>query len=83
MPSGATVKDCENIQAAKACHVAIAEIASNGHDVDFRPRHSDETWSYKHAEVEAPEVEDVALILHTSGTIGRPKVVRYPKNRFR
>ena len=80
VPNGAMIENPEVIQTAKACHVAIAEIYWNGREIDFQLRHSDETWSLKHAEVENPDEEDVALILHTSGTTGKPKAVHYSKN---
>lgn len=79
VPNGATVKNGEVIQAAKVCNVAIAEIGWNGSEMVFELKHFDKTWSQMHVGVEEPEEDDVALILHTSGTTGKPKAVRSPK----
>lgn len=79
VPNGAIVENGQVIQAAKACNVAIAEIGWNGGEIVFQMRRFNETWSQKHAAVEEPKEEDVALILHTSGTTGKPKAVHCPK----
>lgn len=75
VPDGAMIENGEVIQAAKECHVAIAEIGWNGSEIAVQTKHFNKAWSQENAGIEDPDEDDVALILHTSGTTGRPKAV--------
>lgn len=75
VPKGAIADNGEAIKAARKCDVAIAEVYWNGSEVALEVGENDGLRDSKQAEVETPQPEDIALILHTSGTTGRPKAV--------
>lgn len=75
VPQGAQREDGEAIRAAKACGVRILEVFWNGYEIDFLSTYSNESnGRVKHA-LQRAEENDIALVLHTSGTTGRPKAV--------
>ncbi|KAF2686459.1 acetyl-CoA synthetase-like protein [Lentithecium fluviatile CBS 122367] len=75
VPSGAIRSHGEVIKAARKCNVAIAEVYWNGSEVVLDVGQDDGLRVKKRAGFYEPQPEDVALILHTSGTTGRPKAV--------
>ena len=75
VPKGAMAQNSEVIQASRKCQAAIAEIYWNGEDVILEMKESKGNRSQEHAKIMHPEEDDVALVLHTSGTTGRPKAV--------
>lgn len=74
VPKGAIAGNGEVVQAARKFQVAIAEIYWNGSEVAVEVGEQN-GLDRMPAYVEKPEPDDVALILHTSGTTGRPKAV--------
>ncbi|ORY09075.1 hypothetical protein BCR34DRAFT_616031 [Clohesyomyces aquaticus] len=75
VPSGSIGGGGEVIKAARKCNVAIAEIYWNGFEVILEVGETDGMRTKKRAGVHEAQPQDVALILHTSGTTGRPKAV--------
>ena len=72
---GAIAANGEAVRAARD-RCAIAEILWNGAEVVLdMGETADGLRIRRHAELQRPQEEDVALILHTSGTTGTPKAV--------
>lgn len=76
IPQGSIAKDDGAVRAARACAAGIAEIYWDGNEValDIGERGCLESREYW--DTETPEDDDIALILHTSGTTSRPKTLR-------
>jgi oxalate---CoA ligase len=76
VPQGAWAADAPSVRAAKKFNAAIAECYWDGRrgevvlDVKYLGKLQGKT-----ERILNPEADDVALILHTSGTTSRPKVV--------
>ena len=74
VPKGASKAHGEAIRAARG-HCAIAEIFWNGDEVVLDIFHSNGLHKQKATEIATANTEHISLILHTSGTTGRPKAV--------
>ena len=74
VPRGAFKAHGEAIRAASG-HCAIAEIFWNGDEVVLDILDSNGLHKRKATEIATANTEHVSLILHTSGTTGRPKAV--------
>ncbi|TVY42482.1 putative peroxisomal-coenzyme A synthetase, partial [Lachnellula subtilissima] len=73
VPQGAIAENGEAIRAAKKCNTEVAEVHWNGTEIENRLERDN---SYrKEAAVEKLNENDIALILHSSGTTGRPKAL--------
>lgn len=75
VPGGAIAENGEAVKAARACNTAIAEISWDWCEVTLPNIELGSLGSRAQISVNSPETQDVALVLHTSGTTGRPKAV--------
>jgi acyl-CoA synthetase (AMP-forming)/AMP-acid ligase II len=74
VPKGAYAKDAAAVRAARKYQAAIAECYYNGSEVVLDIKEAGKLAG-KSSSVLSAQPEDVALVLHTSGTTGRPKAV--------
>ncbi|KAH7401632.1 hypothetical protein BKA66DRAFT_508127 [Pyrenochaeta sp. MPI-SDFR-AT-0127] len=74
VPKGAFAKDAAAVRAARKYNAAIAECYYNGREVVLDVKETGKLAG-KSAPIESAQPDDVALVLHTSGTTGRPKAV--------
>ncbi|CAI6338241.1 unnamed protein product [Periconia digitata] len=74
VPKGAFAQDAAAVRAARKYNAAIAECYYNGKEVILDVKEAGKLAG-KSAPIEAAQPDDVALVLHTSGTTGRPKAV--------
>lgn len=76
VPKGAFSKNGPAIQAAGKYDAAIAECYWDGKEVVLDVKHPGKLARLQSQSVLTPQPDDIALVLHTSGTTGRPKAVR-------
>ncbi|OJD29412.1 peroxisomal-coenzyme a synthetase [Diplodia corticola] len=75
VPFGSLDANTEAVKAARARGVRVAEVSFNGGEIVFSaPTRTTAGGVSRLNQLEA-QPDDVALILHTSGTTGRPKAV--------
>ncbi|KAF1921954.1 hypothetical protein BDU57DRAFT_511042 [Ampelomyces quisqualis] len=74
VPQGAFAQDAAAVRAARKYNAAIAECYYNGKEVVLDVKETGKLAG-KSAPLETAQPDDVALVLHTSGTTGRPKAV--------
>ena len=75
VPQGAFKDDGAAVRAARKYKAAIAECYWNGHEVVLDVKDTGKLSGKGNRTVEKAQPDDVALVLHTSGTTGRPKAV--------
>ena len=75
LPKGAVAENGEAVRAALKCGSAIAEIHWDGAEIALEIKERGNLGNRKAVKTEKPVETDIALILHTSGTTGRPKAV--------
>ena len=78
VPEGAIAQDGEAIRAARRCGTAVAEINWDWLEIDLPKKDLKYLYRREPASLDLPTPTDTALILHTSGTTGRPKAVGFP-----
>ena len=75
VPKGAYAEDAAIVRAARKYKAAIAECYLDGQEVVLDVKELGKLQGKGNVKVERAEPDDVALVLHTSGTTGRPKAV--------
>ena len=75
VPQGALQEDEAAVRAARKYKAAIAECYWNGSEVVLDVKDHGKLAGKGNKPVETAQPEDTALVLHTSGTTGRPKAV--------
>lgn len=75
VPQGAYTQNGPAVRAASKFNAAIAECYWNGSEVVLDMKERGKLAGNIGVQVEQAQDDDVALVLHTSGTTGRPKAV--------
>jgi acyl-CoA synthetase (AMP-forming)/AMP-acid ligase II len=75
VPKGAFAQDAPAVRAARKYNAAIAECFWNGTEVVLDVKELGKLAGKGNQKIESAQPDDVALVLHTSGTTGRPKAV--------
>jgi acyl-CoA synthetase (AMP-forming)/AMP-acid ligase II len=75
VPKGAVAQDAPAVRAARKYNAAIAECFWNGTEVVLDIKELGKLAGKGNQKIESAQPDDVALVLHTSGTTGRPKAV--------
>ncbi|KAI9712517.1 MAG: hypothetical protein M1812_006826 [Candelaria pacifica] len=75
VPEGSVARDAAAVRAARKYNAAIAECYWNGQEVVLDIKEAGKLKGNGNQTVETPQPDDIALVLHTSGTTGRPKAV--------
>ena len=76
VPRGFFHQNGPAVCAARSFKAAIAECYWNGHEVVLDIKDSGKLSGEPSQDVQEAQPDDIALVLHTSGTTGRPKAVR-------
>ena len=75
LPRGAFSQDGAAVRAARKYKAAIAECYWDGHEIVLDVKETGKLSGKGNQQVEKAQPDDIALVLHTSGTTGRPKAV--------
>lgn len=75
VPKGSVNANGPAIRAARKYNAATAEVYWNGRDVVLDVKDTGKLSARGNEVLEQAQPDDVALVLHTSGTTGRPKAV--------
>ena len=76
VPPGSVAAGTPAVRAARKFGAGIAEVKWDNGEVAFDLKEKGDTLGDNEVQVTEPTEDDVALVLHTSGTTGRPKAVR-------
>lgn len=75
VPQGGFEKDIHAVRAARKYNSAVAECYWDGNEVMLNVKYAGKLSKAARQTLLQAEPEDTALVLHTSGTTGRPKAV--------
>jgi acyl-CoA synthetase (AMP-forming)/AMP-acid ligase II len=75
VPKGAYAQNAAAVRAAKKYNAAVAECYWSGSELVLDVKEKGKLAAKGSKPVETAQPDDVALVLHTSGTTGRPKAV--------
>ncbi|KAK2786472.1 hypothetical protein FQN53_006628 [Emmonsiellopsis sp. PD_33] len=75
VPRGAYAKDGPAVRSARKFNAAIAECYWDGKEVVLDVKETAKLSGKGDQKLEKAQPDDIALVLHTSGTTGRPKAV--------
>ena len=75
VPKDAFVQDAPAVRAARRYNAAIAECYWDGNKVVLDVKDPGKLLGMGNQKIECAQPDDTALVLHTSGTTGRPKAV--------
>lgn len=79
VPQHAFQQDGPAVRAARNHKAAIAECFWNGREVVLEVKDPGKLANTKGQDISKAQPDDIALVLHTSGTTGRPKAVNSPR----
>jgi acyl-coenzyme A synthetase/AMP-(fatty) acid ligase len=79
IPRGSYAQDGPAVRAGRKYQAAIAECYWNGTEVVLDVKELGKLEGKGNVGVQNAQPDDVALVLHTSGTTGRPKAVRFSR----
>ena len=75
VPQGSFHQKGPAVCASRKYKAAVAECYWNGHEVALDIKDSGKLLGIPGQEVQKAQPDDITLVLHTSGTTGRPKAV--------
>ena len=75
VPRGGFDQKGNAVRAAQKYNSGVAECFWNGHEVELNVKYIGKLGGLSRQDVQKAQQEDVCLVLHTSGTTGRPKAV--------
>lgn len=75
VPRGSFEKNGPAVRAARKYKAAIAECYWNGQEVELNVKDTGKLAGKGDQDIQKARADDIALVLHTSGTTGRPKAV--------
>ncbi|KAL9596429.1 MAG: hypothetical protein Q9219_005813 [cf. Caloplaca sp. 3 TL-2023] len=81
VPRDAFRQNGDAVRAAHSHNAAVAECFWNGREVMLDVKDPGRLVSTQEQQILEAKPDDIALVLHTSGTTGRPKAVNRPQNK--